>query len=60
MKKTRLFGLPLMAAALIGAASCSNEEIPQTVTGDGNVTLTATLPDGMLTRAFGDLYLIHI
>lgn len=54
MKKTRLFGLPLMAAALIGAASCSNEEIPQTVTGDGNVTLTATLPDGMLTRAFGD------
>lgn len=54
MKTTRLFGLPLMAAALIGAASCSNEEIPQAVTGDGNVTLTATLPDGMLTRAFGD------
>lgn len=54
MKKTRLFGLPMMAAALMGAASCSNEEMPQPATGDGNVTLTATLPVDMATRAFGD------
>lgn len=55
MKKTKLFSFPILAAALLGVTSCSNDDMPQiTPEGDGNVTLTAKLPAELKTRVFGD------
>ena len=39
---------------LLGAASCSQEEVQAPVKGDGNVNLTISLPGVLGTRAFAD------
>ena len=46
--------LAAASIALLGLASCSNEEIPAPVQGDGNVSFTLQLPAELGTRAFGD------
>ena len=42
------------AALLLGAASCSQEEMPAPVENGGNVNLTVALPGAPGTRAFAD------
>ncbi len=55
MKAVKIFTLAAAGAMLFGAVSCSSEEnVSVTPVGDGNVTLRASLPADMMTRAFGD------
>lgn len=52
MKKSLLF---LAAGAMLSMASCSNEEVLNSVEGDGNVVFTVSLPgEGYGSRAFSD------
>ena len=48
--------IAISVVLLLGAASCSQEEVVNPTDGDGNVTFTVSLPGDMSTRSFADGY----
>jgi len=55
MRKKLLVNLMLTAATIVGLASCSSDgNLEQLPAGDGNVTFTTILPNGINTRSYAD------
>ena len=48
--------IAISVVLLLGATSCSQEEVINPADGDGNVTFTVSLPGDMSTRSFADGY----